>query len=271
VACVEAHRGLAVGEAVTLAGLGRGKHSSYGTAQRTISSTTTTSKGGGKAPAKIHTSRSSSVANTTSQRPRAHFHTRYVPSQHNPPDAPSRGVLNLPLLPPIPLIRPYPTLRSRRTKPAVWRRHFETALSSTSGAVTQASVPSAAGSSREPTRNSSLPQPPATTPNRNRLQAALARDASPFRLPHPDTPRASRNARLPSQGPPPPMAAPSHNTHHTFERGLGEALLAHGPRLGTLHPHFVRVRVPRLPHMGDPKGLPEAERAPVSQDTIHLL
>jgi len=42
----------------------------------------------------------------------AHFHTRYVPSQHNPADAPSRGILGPPnrLLPAIPLpdaIRPY--------------------------------------------------------------------------------------------------------------------------------------------------------------------
>ncbi len=34
-----------------------------------------------------------------------HFHTRYVPSQHNPADAPSRGILGPPscLLPPVPL------------------------------------------------------------------------------------------------------------------------------------------------------------------------
>jgi hypothetical protein len=35
----------------------------------------------------------------------AHFHTRYVPSQHNPADAPSRGILGPPnrVLPPIPI------------------------------------------------------------------------------------------------------------------------------------------------------------------------
>jgi hypothetical protein len=52
----------------------------------------------------------------------AHFHTRYVPSQHNPADAPSRGILGPPnrLLPPVPLpdaLQPY--IRDA-TDPSAW-------------------------------------------------------------------------------------------------------------------------------------------------------
>ena len=55
----------------------------------------------------------------------AHFHTRYVPSQHNPADEPSRGILGPPhrLLPPIPLpdsLRPFVRDAS---EPTAWPRH----------------------------------------------------------------------------------------------------------------------------------------------------
>jgi len=56
----------------------------------------------------------------------AHFHTKYVPSQHNPADAPSRGILGPPnrLLPPLVLpdaIRPYVRDAS---DPTAWPRGF---------------------------------------------------------------------------------------------------------------------------------------------------
>lgn len=60
------------------------------------------------------------IAETTG----ASFHTRYIPSQHNPADAPSRGILGPPhrLLPPITLpdaIRPYVC---DATEPTAWAR-----------------------------------------------------------------------------------------------------------------------------------------------------
>jgi hypothetical protein len=52
----------------------------------------------------------------------AHFHTRYVPSQHNPADAPSRGWLRHPhrLLPPVPLPKPLQPYLRDATDPAAW-------------------------------------------------------------------------------------------------------------------------------------------------------
>jgi hypothetical protein len=52
----------------------------------------------------------------------AHFHTRYVPSQHNPADAPSRGILGPPsrLLPPVSLPKPLQPYLRDATVPTAW-------------------------------------------------------------------------------------------------------------------------------------------------------
>jgi hypothetical protein len=57
----------------------------------------------------------------------AHFHTRYVPSQHNPADAPSRGILGPPhlLLPPVPIPIPLRPYLCDATDPAAWPRGLD--------------------------------------------------------------------------------------------------------------------------------------------------
>lgn len=52
----------------------------------------------------------------------AHFHTRYIPSEHNPADAPSRGILGNPhrILPPVPLPPALWPYLCDATDPTVW-------------------------------------------------------------------------------------------------------------------------------------------------------
>src|SRR6266403_2472281 len=56
-----------------------------------------------------------------------HFHTRYVPSQHNPADAPSRGILGPPscLLPPVPLPSTLLPFIQDVSDPSAWPRDLE--------------------------------------------------------------------------------------------------------------------------------------------------
>jgi len=55
----------------------------------------------------------------------AHFYTRYVPSQHNPADAPSRGILGPPhrLLPPIIIPDALQPFIRDASQPAAWPQH----------------------------------------------------------------------------------------------------------------------------------------------------
>jgi hypothetical protein len=186
----------------------------------------------------------------------AHFHTRYVPSQHNPADAPSRGILGPPnrLLPavslPIPLL---PFIRDATVASAWSRGHYppppkqhKQQRDGGQHVLHNRSKTEQTGESHQPHTSESLTC------------------AAPF----PQLVRAAQLANGSLSGAPPPPSC----TRSPLQRRSGQMLSTYSPRLGTLYPHVVRLQATCLSHLGrlkEPAGGRACARVPGHTGKFH--